>query len=86
MLELFGRGYVIDHCSVQLQQEFKERSWKRYVTEVLRNIGENAAKYVGGSYIASRWEDTPKPVDDRTGDEVALDVINRIGLRVKGSE
>lgn len=86
MLELFGSGYVLDYCVVQLQQEQKERSYKRYISEVLRLMGENVAKAIGGSYYASRWDDRPQPEDDRTGDEVAMDIINRAGLRVKGSE
>ena len=26
----------------------------------------------------------PKPVDNRTGDEIAIDVINKLGLKLEG--
>lgn len=38
-------------------------------------------------YYTTRWlelQDTGGPKDTRTGDEVALDVINRLGLKFKG--
>lgn len=50
-----------------------------YVTDSLRIIGENTAKYAGGGYIKERWHDiiTKKP-DTRTGDEIAADIIRKI--------
>lgn len=47
-------------------------------------ISENASKLVGGSYMSAKFNDVihPKPVDNRTGEEIVADVINKIGLEV----
>ena len=57
-----------------------------YITDVLRLIGENVAhsNLQGGSYISARWFETTKPEDDRSADEIAMDVIKRAGLVIGG--
>lgn len=43
-----------------------------YVTDALRIIGENTAKYAGGSYLKARWTDIihPPKEETRTADEI----------------
>ena len=55
-----------------------------YVTDSLRIMGENTAKYAGGSYSQERWVDivSPKKKDTRTGEEIVADVIKKAGLKV----
>lgn len=81
---MFGRGYVIDHVLASLRQEAKERRYRAYVTDSLRVITENTARSaVGGTYITKRWIEVEThgfQEDERSGDEVAADVIRRIGL------
>ena len=38
----------------------------------------------GGSYITAKLADiiNPKPVDNRTGEEIAADIIKRAGIEV----
>ena len=38
----------------------------------------------GGSYITAKLSDiiNPKPVDKRTGEEIAADIIKRAGIEV----
>lgn len=38
-----------------------------------------------GKTLTVTYEDYrhPKPVDDRTGDEIALDIINKLGLKLR---
>ena len=38
----------------------------------------------GGSYISAKFADiiNPKPVDNRTGEEIAADIIKRAGIEV----
>ena len=47
-------------------------------------ISENAASGGGRSYMAVKFEDVvnPKPVDNRTGEEIAADIIKRAGIEV----
>ena len=55
-----------------------------YITECARMISENASKFVGGSYMLAKFNDVihPQPVDNRTGEEIVADVIDKIGLEV----
>ena len=53
------------------------------MTDSVQMSGEN-------KHIAKRWcevvDDMKKPIDNRSGDEVALEVIQRLGLKPKGGE
>lgn len=75
---------MIDHVLASLQHEAKERRYRAYVTDTLRIITENTARSaVGGTYITKRWieiEMHGNEADERSGDEIAADVIKRIGL------
>lgn len=48
-------------------------SYRTYVTEILRLRGENKT-------LTESWLDIidPKPVDDRSGDEIARDFVQRM--------
>lgn len=55
-----------------------------YITDALRLITENTAKFAGGSYIQVRYADIikPKPVETRTAKEIIADLskkLDRIG-------
>ena len=49
---------------------------------------ENTAKMVGGSYIKTAYADIidPKPRDNRTGEEIADEIIKKCGLEVTKDE
>lgn len=51
-----------------------------YVTDALRVIGENTAKYAGGSYLKARWADiiNPPKEDTRTADEIIEHMKKRL--------
>lgn len=67
-----------------LENKSKETAYRIYVTDALKTISENTAKYSGGSYLTKRYADIikPGPVDSRTGEEIAADVIKKAGLKV----
>ena len=50
----------------------------------MRVITENTAKMSGGSYISAKLADiiNPKTADNRTGEEIAADIIKRAGIEV----
>ena len=68
-------------------RERKEEAYRIYVTDALRIIGQNTAKYAGGSYQQQRFADIIRPHKDdgRIGEEIAADVIKRAGLKVVSS-
>ena len=47
-------------------------------------ITENTAKYAGGEYMKVSFADVlkPKPVDNRTGEEIVFDLAKRMEIEV----
>lgn len=63
----------------------RETMYQAYVTDVLKAIATNTAYRGGGEMLTARFFDCihpPKLQDQRTGDEIAADVIKRAGLEV----
>lgn len=60
----------------------RDMAYRIYITDALKTITEDIAHANGGKYMTLRYYDVinPKPVDSRSGDEVAADVIMRLGL------
>lgn len=81
---MFGWGYVKDFCISLFQKEQEDKAVKIYYAECLRIISENMAKMGGGSYITVKLADIidPKPVDNRTSEEIAADIIKQAGIEV----
>ena len=73
-----------DFCISLFQKEQVDKAEKIYFAECLRIITENTAKMCGGSYMKAKCADiiNPKPVDNRTGEEIAADIIKRAGIEV----
>lgn len=66
----------------------EEKQYRSYITDVLQLMGENIASLVHGSYVTDKWRDLVncKPQDDRTADEIVIDIMTRGGLSFKGGE
>ena len=73
-----------DFCISLFQKEQEDKAVKIYYAECLRIISENMAKMGGGSYITAKLADiiNPKSVDNRTGEEIAADIIKLAGIEV----
>ena len=72
------------YAMARYQSQQRDLAYRIYVTDCLRIISENTAKMGGGSYITANLADiiNPKPVDNRTGEEIAADIIKRAGIEV----
>ena len=72
------------YAMARYQSQQRDLAYRIYVTECLRIISENTAKMGGGSYITAKFPDiiNPKPVDNRTGEEIAADIIKMAGIEV----
>lgn len=57
----------------RIEQDFEEHTYRQYMTEILRLRGENKT-------LTKSWMDIidPKPVDNRSGDEIARDFVQRM--------
>ena len=72
------------YAIARYQSQQRDLAYRIYVSECLRMISENAASGGGGSYMAVKFEDVlnPKQVENRTGEELAADIIKRAGIEV----
>ena len=80
MLELLGSGYVINHVVAEFRARTQQYVYRIYVTDLLKCLAES-----WGADVPYRYRDVIEPEEDEpeSGDEVALRVIRRLGLKVK---
>ena len=72
------------YAIARYQSQQRDLAYRIYVSECLRMISENAASGGGRSYMVVKFEDVinPKQVENRTGEEIAADIIKRAGIEV----
>ena len=63
----------------RLQEDSRDMTYRFYIADSLQNIPQN--KYIGKRLYDIMY---PKQEDTRSGDEIAADVINRLGLKFGG--
>jgi len=85
MLELFGSGYVIEHCIAVFKNKQEERLYRSYVAECLKTTAQMAGRNAGVEVQIVDFREINGWVknDARTGDEIAADIIKRAGLRIE---
>lgn len=86
MLDLLGRGYLVECCASAFAREMEEKRYRAYVTDALMAIAENTARLAGGRKMAGRWIQTDASRDARGGDEIVRDAVRGAGLRYAGNE
>ena len=76
-----GSGYVVDHCISAFRLKQERMRFEYYITDVGAALINMWAK---DKY--PRYYDlvNPKQVDNRSGDEIAADIIAKHGLKVVG--
>ena len=79
MLELMGSEYVIDHVIAEHEAHMHTEIYRSYTADMLKSIAENM-----GAEVVYRYADLIEPhtEEEETGDEIALKVIEKLGLRV----
>ena len=72
------------YVTTRYQSQQRDLIYRIYVTNCLRIMTENTAKQFGGNYVTAEYEDLikPKKKDNRTGNEIAADVIRNAGIKV----
>lgn len=80
MLNLMGSIYVIEHVIAEYEIESEEKFYKTYITDLLKTLAEINNITVSGRFI-DLLNISPEP--EKTGDEIAKDIIERAGLKVK---
>lgn len=69
----------------RLNEKARNDAYRIYVTDALRVVAENTARFASGNYIKARYADIiePKKQDNRTCEEITADIVVRCGLVVK---
>jgi hypothetical protein len=69
----------------RLNERAKTEVYRIYVTDALRIVAENTARFASGNYIRARYADMiePKKQDNRTCEEITADIVARCGLTIK---
>lgn len=70
------------YVASRIDREERDEMYRIYVTTSLQNIPQR--KYLQTSYI-DMLQERYEPVDERTGDEIAADVIDKLGLKLRGA-
>jgi hypothetical protein len=86
LLELFGSGYVIDHCVSAFLEKQRKKAYQVYVTDALKAIAENSAGGSHRSTMTRRWIDLvekQKTKETRSAEDIISDFKNRLN---KGGE
>lgn len=78
MLEIIGRGYVIQHCISLFKKHQEELSYRFYETELLRGIAKSLGLNVDMTY---RDIIEPKKEEKRTASEIVSNIKNRLNGR-----
>ena len=77
VLDLLGPGYLLDSLQAAVEERLRRESWQCYAGDVLRLI----ALSLGCTGLRSYREILyPAPADTRTAEEIAEDVVTRLGL------
>lgn len=84
MLDLMGRGYVLEHCSMYLRKEQDVKALRIYVTDALKTIADNTSRMVsGGVTLKSRYVEWAEQLKaPREPVESSEAIINRIKGRI----
>lgn len=73
------------YCAARFVEWARAEAYRIYVTDALRIVGENTARFASGNYIKARYADMiePKKQDNRTCEEITADIVARCGLTIK---
>lgn len=73
------------YCVARLNEREKTEAYRIYVTDALRVVAENTARFASGNYIKARYADIiePKKQDNRTCEEITADIVERCGSTLR---
>ena len=86
LIDLIGKGYIVDHCIALYNRRMEERSYRVYVTDLLMGI-YNRFTPSGTEPLTIRYADCLEYVKpkkkEKTGDEIAAEIIAKFNLKQK---
>lgn len=69
-----------------IKRQCEQDIFRDYIANGIQMISENTARKEGDRYLSLSYREVinPKPVYNRTGDEIVEDIIQRAGLKIIG--
>lgn len=85
LLDLFGRGYVIEHCITSFKNKTQMEMYRIYVTDSMQALANMYSKTHGGTseIIPKRFYELIHPPKVKE-EETAEDIIDRIKKKLGG--
>lgn len=82
-VEFFGDEYIMQYMLLRYRNESKEKVYKAYVTDTLKVIAENTARYAGGSTIKKRYIDISEEKNEpqkpqKSAEKVKSDLLEKM--------
>ena len=77
--------HIIQYVIAKLEEKKEETAYRVYLTDALKIIGENTAKFNGGSVMSKRYYDlafNEKQEPEKTAEQILDEVIKNAGLEV----
>lgn len=79
---MFGEDYIAQHVTQYIKREYLYRI---YLTDALKLIADNTAKFVGGKSLTKRYFDMindEKPKPEKSPEQIIDEVTKNAGLEV----
>lgn len=75
---------IIGYVRSQLESATRDNVFRMYVSDCLRIITENTAKFAGGSFMKMRYSELidSKPKPQKSAEEIIAEVTKNAGLEV----
>lgn len=73
---------MISHCVTSFRKNQKERAFRTYVTDALKVIAENTARYAGGSTMTLRYVDIMEPKKE-TEEKTTESVVSHLRKKLE---
>ena len=72
------------YAIARYRSQRRDLAYRIYVSDALRIITENTAKFAGGSFVKARYAELIKPQhkDDRSAEDIAAEIIIKAGIKV----
>lgn len=82
MVDLMGKGYVVDYCISLLRKKQEQRRFQVYITDALMIMNNNIQRAFGGAKITQRYADyfVKKKEDKRSAKQIVQDTMRKAGL------
>lgn len=86
LLDLFGRGYVIEHCMSLFKKRQEEKAYKIYMSDVGFALVNIVGKSFGAkeNIIAQRFFEIIEPTKEEKEEETEEQIIARIRKKLEG--